>query len=141
MSLYHGSMNLLQVNTILKKQLDGYVQTSENQDLESLMENNKPSGFISRKDAIFMVEDPELIDSAGGFTDYIYIVKSENVIKCDLAWFSEANLHLLNDDYVNAKICAQNYWSGIKYNKKEESCFELLANNAIITQLFENNFY
>lgn len=132
---YHGSIQSLTINTILVAQKDGYAASES--DLELLFEAHRPNGYISRKNAVYCTDNPELIDPAGGFTDFIYLIKvDETPTKHDLYWYSKADEYLQNSDIVKAKECAINYWKGLAADNLLYSCFEYLSNNAIIVEEF-----
>lgn len=133
MTYYHGSAIPLEKNTCLVAQHDGYVQTTENQELELLFESCRPKGFVSRSKAVFLSSDVDLIDFLGGATDYIYSVDTSETkpTKHDLHWYSEADCFLSENNIKKATECAIKYWNGILAEGKY-SCPEYLTEYAYI---------
>lgn len=89
---YHGSFKQFRTGQTLVPQKDGYVQISlSDHGFEDLVEQLRPNTSISRLSCVFMSDDPDLIDPAGGSTDVIYRVKPiGEAQKSDLAWYTEA---------------------------------------------------
>lgn len=134
---YHGSTVDLPVGTILTPQMEGYTRWEENRKIEQIVEQYRPPNKISRHDAVFMVDDPNLIDSAGGYTDYIYIVEPIGVVEqSDLSWYSAISVYgdynETDDQERTMDQLAQNYWSGVK-NQGPHSLIEYRARSARIT--------
>lgn len=128
---FHGSMNQLAIGLFLCPQSDGYVQTTESQDLEELMESCRPDELVSRQDAVYFTSDIELIEPLGGYSDYIYEVEPiGKYSKHDLAWYSEADRCLMNDDKLGAMAAAKSYWSGEPYFDLSNSAYEYLCSEA-----------
>ncbi len=134
MQFFHGSINPIPNNTILKPNPEGYVKDCL---LEELFESVRPKHCLSRFKSVYVCESAEDIDYCGGFNDYIYIVKpSDTLQKSDLAWYSHAQT-LLEDNNINeAKQAALNYWNGIQFYKKEYSVFEYRTAFAIVLDEF-----
>lgn len=102
-TLYHGSRVEFSAGTILAPQADGYVSypdADEQHNLtEQVLERHRPQGCVSRFGAVFLIDNPDLIDYAGGYTDYIYEVEPLGpVTRCNLAWYSE--LYAICEDAV-----------------------------------------
>lgn len=134
--LFHGSDTLFDEEDMLESQSGGYVQKKWDSLLEKIFEENRPEDYVSRNDAVFLAESPDDIDALGGLTDYIYSVDiEEDPIKCDLAWYSEAESHIENDDLEKAHACAKSYWNSTPHPK--HSCFEYLVNVAWIVEEVE----
>jgi hypothetical protein len=136
MKYYHGSHIDFPLKHELRPQSDGYVQTCEAQDLEHLFESLRPKGVLSRKQSVFMSNNMELIDPAGGHTDVIYGVSpNDTVFPSDLAWYSDAQQHLEKGNIQLATQCAQKYWSGEPFYVPEQSCFEYRTRSATVTEI------
>lgn len=134
--LYHGSSEELEIGTFLTKQEDGYVQTVGDPN-ENILEDMRPTDKISRFDAVFMVDDIELIDAVGGNIDYVYSVEPEGrVEKSDLAWMTEMDMV---DDMDTKREYAMNYWNGIPFHDEEMSAFEYRTTKAEVISLEEEN--
>ncbi len=130
---YHGSMNELAIGLYLRPQKEGYVQTTEDQELEALMESCRPADKVSRNDAVYFTRDIELIEPLGGYSDYIYEVEPVGEYsKHDLAWYSEAQTCLMNNDELGAISAARRYWSGEVYFNLSHSAYEYLSEEAEI---------
>lgn len=135
-TFYHGSRKNLPIGTILTPQTDGYVfdQEWDVADIEKAMEKYRPSDKISRKESIFMVDNPDLIDSAGGYLDYIYIVQPiGKVEKSDLDWYSNVQEWVFTNTteaQQKVKQSSMNYWNGVSSGKG--SLFEYRARSAKI---------
>lgn len=137
---YHGSYNPLPIKTILTPNYRSYREVI-NDDSHSKLEQFKPNNFLSRNNAIFMTNNPDDIDLAGGPTDHIYIVQPLGKIeKHDLNWMSEIDL-IISEAYDNnqqennetiekVKNAAINYWNGTPHYN--ESVWEFLTPSAII---------
>lgn len=136
-SFLHGSSEFIKNNTILKPHADSYVNKSENEYLEKLMEKYRPEEKISRYDAVFMVDNIDLIEAAGGYIDYVYEVLPRGEIeRSDLAWYTEIGM---TEDEELKKEYALNYWNGIKFHDEESSLWEFRAKSAIVIDLIEEN--
>lgn len=140
MDYYHGTTYKMPVGFELKAQADGYVSSDEVKELEALFEAQRPSDKISRRTAVFISNDLELIDPSGAFTDVIYRVKpTGNIERSDLAWYTEAEEHLDNGDLEKATHCAVQYWEGVRYPKKSNSCIEYRCLGATVIGIAELN--
>lgn len=132
---YHGSKKELEIGLCLYAQVDGYVQTTEEQDLEELMESCRPEDKISRNDAVYFTTDIDMIDSLGGYSDYVYKVEPiGDYSKHDLAWYSEAGIWISNRDMKKAKEAAINYWNGTPFKSEKHSAYEYLCEEAEILE-------
>ena len=132
-TLYHGSRTLFPVGFILTPQPNGYVH--QEIELEKVVEQHRPADRISRFESVFMVDDPELIDAAGGYEDHIYIVEPIGPIeKSDLAWYTEASTFDPEHESgkEQARLCCLNYWNTIQYPEEENSLWEYRARSARI---------
>jgi len=137
-SLYHGSNKRMKLGTIITSRSDGYTSMESEREIEDLFEKYKPANKISRKNCVYMVSNPDDIDAAGGYSDYIYMVNPIGPIdKSDLSWYAEVD-GLLHDKNKNIKIIKSyinNYWTGVQYKTKEHSLFEYRANSAKIIEI------
>jgi hypothetical protein len=131
-ALFHGSRREFPVGFILSPQSDGYVQDPETKRTEEIVERYRPTGKIARHKAVFLVDDPDLIDSAGGYTDFIYTVEPiGRVERSDLSWYSDIEIYLDTDESEQQRL-AENYWSGMPYNEGDHSLFEYRVKSAKI---------
>lgn len=138
-TFFHGSSEELPKNTILKPHTDSYTRSSETQFLEKILEKYRPSDKLSRYDSVFLVDNIDNIDAAGGSIDFIYevIIPMEFIPeKSDLAWYSELEM---TDDHEKQKQIAENYWNGIIFYDSEYSIIEYRVPKAIVVDLIEEN--
>jgi len=137
---YHGSYNPLPIKTILSSK-NGNFMDSFNDDSHIKLEQFKPNNYLSRNNAVYMTDNPDDIDIAGGSTEFIYIVQPLGKIeKHDLNWMSEIDLIISEaiennqqeDDETIEKVknAAINYWNGTPHYN--ESLWEYLTPSAII---------
>lgn len=134
---YHGSYDLLDDGTILKSPEKSYTKSEDNTFLEKIMEKYRPEDKISRYNAIFLSDNIDSIDAAGGSTDYVYSVEPIGKIeKSDLAWYTEIQM---TDDENLQKEYAENYWNGVPFYEKDVRCWEYRVEAAIIVELVEEN--
>ena len=142
MIFFHGTNLRLDVGFELKPQADGYAKDSSEHisALEDFIELGRPHDKIPRRNAVYLSDDPDLIDAAGGLTDAIYEIKPIGFPeKSDLAWYTQTQFFLDEGNELDAAICAQNYWSGLEYVDENESCFEYRVIGAHISSVFEIN--
>ncbi len=131
---YHGTYNNFKNNFILTPQ-KGYTWQEQEQEIENLLEKHRPKWKISRKDCVFLVDDPSLIDPTAEFTtekNYsIYEVQPIGQIdKSDLYWYEEIKSRDLIEENVLPFI--MNYWNGILWNNSNESLPEYRCQKAIV---------
>jgi len=128
---YHGSSNDIKVGTILTPRND-YENDWKNTDFYWPLEKHRPNNMLSHKDSVFMVDDPDDVDLAGGATDYLLTVKPLGIIqKHDLNWSSEISMLVSNGydvDSIEIKKAAENYWQGMPH--PNESVWEYLTTRA-----------
>ncbi len=89
---YHGSQSEFPVGFILSPQPDGYAALPDEDiaEVEKIVEQYRPPGKIPRNDAMFMVGDPDEIDAANGYDDFIYTVEPIGEVEAsDLSWYSK----------------------------------------------------
>jgi hypothetical protein len=144
---YHGSKTKFSVGDILTPQSEGYVMGSgldhseleAHMRLEQAMEDYRPASAVPRQKAVFMVTDPEDIDYAGGYTDFIYeVVPLGPVTKANLHWYSALNNYVFDEDVdpeVVKKLASQ-YWNA---TPSKHSLFEYLTPAARIIAITESD--
>jgi hypothetical protein len=137
-TFYHGSFDELAIGTVLEARPRGYVGSAD-PDLENLFERVRPEGCIPRQQAVFLVADPDLIDAAGGYTDFIYEVEAVSPRSHDLAWYTQAQILLDDGDIPGAEEAARNYWDGVPYPKRSSSLIEYLVRSATVVAEFEED--
>jgi hypothetical protein len=134
---YHGSYDNLPVGTILTPRYDNYEKDWKNTDFYAVLEKYKPKNMLSHKESVFMVDNEDDVDLAGGATDYIFTLKPLGPIqKHDINWSSEIST-LISEGYnINSpKVinAANNYWNGIPHHN--ENLWEYLTTKAIILKV------
>lgn len=132
---YHGSSENLSVGTILTPGDDDYEDNWGSNLWFQALEYWRPNEYLPHKMSVFMVDNEDDIDNAGGGTDYIFTVRPiGDVQRHDMNWMSEIG-GLLEDegiDYGHDEIreLALNYWHGVPHTN--ESVWEYLAPEAVI---------
>ncbi len=127
---YHGSQLVFPVGTILQPQQEGYVY--EEPKVEAIVERFRPANKISRFESVFMVDNPSLVDFAGGYDDNIYVVDPiGQVDRSDLAWYTDISVYL-DVSIEEQKQWSLNYWDGVPYKKPANSLWEYRARTAKI---------
>lgn len=137
--LYHGTHINAPSGFKLTPQASGFTHSKDVHQLEVLFEQMKPQGMISRKDAVYLSDDPDLIDAAGGYTDVIYRVKPVgHTERSDLAWYTKAQ-EILESREEGLEDCIQKYWAGTPFPDSDCSCFEFRCRAAHVVSIFELN--
>ncbi len=141
---YHGSSTELPVGTILEPRGDAYEADWKDTDFYETLERNRPPHMLSHKDAVFMCDNPDDVDNAGGGTEWLFtVVPLGKVEKHDLNWGSEISL-LLSDAAENStswqlqrklQKAAENYWNGVPHH--DENVWEYLTPSAKIVKVEE----
>lgn len=143
MRFFHGSVKVFPLGFKLVAQKDGYAQCPDNQEFESLVEARRPADKLSRLGCVYLCDDMDLIDSAGGYIDCVYAVCVQGEAqRSDLAWYSEA-WSLFSDgsdeDRQAMNEMIDSYWSGKAFPNQDRSCPEYRAVSATVTAYAEVN--
>lgn len=133
---YHGSMTELPKGTVLKPR-DDYENDWQNTDFYKPLEKYRPANMLSHHASVFMTDNDEDVDLAGGGTEWLFVVEPLGPVqKHDLNWGSEISM-LISDGYdinsLEVKQAAQNYWSGKPH--PNESVWEYLTPAAKIVSV------
>jgi hypothetical protein len=133
-SFFHGSKNEFPIGFILTPQRkNGYVHQEKAS--ENIVEKYRPVDKISRFESVFLVDEPSLIDYAGGYDDFVYQVAPIGQLdKSDLCWYTEMFLYLVAPA-EEQEIVAVNYWNGLPYNKPASILWEYRARSAKIIKV------
>jgi hypothetical protein len=128
MRYFHGSMNRLEVDTVLRGRGEDYVASWGNTDFYQVLEAHRPESCLPHAQAVFAVGDPDDIDLAGGGTEWVFELEPIGaVFKHDVNWTSEVSM-LISDGHAptSPRVCAaaQNYWAGVPH--RNESVWEYL---------------
>ena len=137
-NFYHGSMISLPVGTILVPRFN-YEENWKDTDFYLALEHYRPSNMISHKSGVFMCDNPDDVDAAGGGTEWLFTVQPLGPIqRHDLNWGSEISC-LISDghpiDSEEVSHAAQNYWAGVPYHS--ENVWEYLTPRAKILKVEE----
>jgi hypothetical protein len=142
---FHGSYDKLPRGTVLSPEHGNFMKTFEDFEMEGhfKLEQFKPAGSLSRNECIFMTDNIDDIDNAGGATDHIYIVNPIGKTEIhDLGWMSEIDV-IISDSFDNGeqdspetlekiKQAALNYWAGVPFS--DDPVWEYLAKQAVIVK-------
>lgn len=135
-SYYHGSQSEFPVGFILTPQPGGYAMLDEDgiAEVEAILERYRPSEKIARREAVYMVRDPDEIDMAGGYLDFVYTVIPIGAVEAsDMGWYSELDAYAIDDMLDNeVRRLAEGYWSGKPFPRDRGSLFEYRARSAEI---------
>jgi hypothetical protein len=132
-------MDKLPIGTILTSRNDDYEKDWGNTDFYAVLEYYRPKNMLSHKESVFMVDNDDDLDLAGGGTDWVFTVVPMGIVqKHDLNWSSEISMlisdgHDINDE--NVKKSALNYWNGVPH--PNESVWEYLTTKAKIVKVDE----
>lgn len=131
---FHGSYIQLPVGTVLKPR-DAYEADWGHTDFYQLLERYRPKDKLAHKQSIFMCDNPNDIDAAGGGTDWMFTLEPLGPVqRHDLNWGSEIS-SLISDGYAadspEVIEAAKNYWDGVPHHN--ESLWEYLTPSALIT--------
>ena len=131
---YHGSMEPLPVGTILRPNPE-YEKNWQSTDFYNALEFNKPAGMLSHKDSVFMCDNTDDIDAAGGGTEWLFTVKPLGPVqRHDVNWSSEISMlisdHDMTFDDPEVEQAADNYWQGVPH--PNEQVWEYLTPSAEI---------
>jgi hypothetical protein len=136
---FHGSYQKLPNGTILVPRKSEYEKIWGNNPFYFKLELYRPSNKLASKNSVFMCDNVNDIDLAGGATNYIYNVKPiGNIEKHDVNWASEIDI-ALDDERGEEEIkkIAYNYWEGIPHFN--ESVWEYVAPSAEIIKLVDGD--
>lgn len=137
-SYYHGSQTEFPVGFVLTPQPGGYAMLEDEDvaEIEMVLEKYRPPGKIARRDAVYMVRDPDEIDSAGGYIDFVYtVIPIGDVEASDMGWYSELSFDMPEDE---AQRLAEGYWSGKPFPRDRGSLFEYRVRSAEIVAVETN---
>ena len=137
MRYFHGSMDRLGIDFVLRGRGDAYIESWSGTDFYCALESLRPHYCLPHSQAVFAVADPGEVDLAGGGTDWIFELEpSGPVSRHDLNWSSEISC-LLSDgfkpDSAEVRTAAFNYWSGVPHT--DESIWEYLMPEAKIIRV------
>lgn len=120
MTYYHGSMDHLEVGTVLVPDKD-YEKNWGRNGFYKALDHYRPVHMLGHAQSVFMVTDEDGVDTAAGGADWLFVVKPLGpVSKHDMNWGGEIEALLDEyemDDEIEEKIkqAAINYWNGIEH--------------------------
>lgn len=133
---YHGSNDDLPVGTILIPGEDDYEDNWGRNPWYQALAKYRPQKYRPHSWSVFMVDNEDDIDNAGGGTDYMFTVEPiGDVERHDMNWMSEIGGILDNGGNIESdevKQMALNYWNGVPH--PNESVWEYLAPKAKIVR-------
>jgi len=131
---YHGSAKPIEPGTVMTGRGERYESEWTDTDFFWALEIHRPADCLPHREAVFLVDNVEDIDNAGGCTDWCLEVEpGERISRHDLNWSSEISClvgdgHGLYSDEV--KAAAAKYWSG---ESSGDSCvWEYLTDRATV---------
>ena len=130
---FHGSMTEHPVGFILTPREEEYEKNWGDTDFYHILEIYRPKHMIAHKKAVFMIDNADDVDIAGGGTEYLFTVEPLGRIeRHDLNWGSTVSI-LMDTDPDNIEEiqqAAENYWNGVPHHS--ESVWEYLTTSARI---------
>ena len=131
---YHGSSKHLEIGTILRPSADYEQRWGYNWWYQAL-ERYRPKDMLSHRNSVFMCDNSNDIDAAGGGTEWVFIVVPlGKVERHDMNWGSRVEgaleEHNITDDVI-ADLC-HNYWDGIP---TEDPLWEYLTPQAEVVDV------
>lgn len=144
---YHGSRKKFPVGFVLLPQSEGYVngEGAGQEDFEreahfrceDIIERYRPVAAPKRSQSVYLVSDPEEIDYAGGYDDYIYTVEPHNTPwKANLHWYSTLYGECFDDEEPEAALAeklALSYWNAVPSG--DHTLFEFLCTAATVVKV------
>lgn len=137
LTFFHGSFDPLLIGTCIRSGGAQSFVASTDEELEAVFEAARPAECIPRSEAVFLASDPEDIDALGGYTEHVYEVilsPGEAASAHDLAWYSEAQISLEDDDMAGAAGHAARYWSGERFPDAGQGILEYLVRSALVVR-------
>lgn len=120
-TFFHGSHEELEVGTILRGRGSDYESDWSRTNFYAALERYRPEGMLSHKDAVFMCDNADDIDAAGGGTEWLFHVRPlGRVERHDMNWGSAIS-GAIDDGADDAEIerLAHGYWAGLPYEGGE----------------------
>lgn len=135
---YHGSYDYLPVGTILTAQ-PGYERRWGHTDFYGILEMYRPKDKMPHSKSVFMCDNPDDVDLAGGATEWLFtVVPLGPVQRHDMNYSSEiSSLISLGHDFDSDEVmyAAEMYWSGEP--SPNETLWEYLTPKAKIVKVEE----
>jgi len=131
---YHGSKQSFPIGFVLSPRKGGYV--SQEWRIEKVIEKFRPINKLKRANSVFLVDDPKLIEKAGGYDDYVYQVEPQLPVEAsDMYWYSQLSIYQYDITENEKKLWATNYWNGVPAPEGKYSLMEYRSSSAKILTL------
>ena len=136
---YHGSFDEFEVGEILTPGEDDYEEHWGHNHWYQALEKYRPMENRPHAWSVFMVDNLDDVDVAGGGTEYVYEVEpAGDVERHDINWATELS-YLFDKGFDvksdEVKEAALNYWKGVPH--PNESVWEYIAPKARIVGILE----
>lgn len=126
---FHGSTVFLPIGTILRGRGDAYKAEWGHNSFYQILERYRPPNQIPHLEAVFMCDNDNDLDCAGGGTDWVFTLETltSQVSKHDMNWSSAISAGQSCDapERLLAEY-ARNYWAGTPH-PSDESLWEYLT--------------
>lgn len=133
---YHGSSDKLSVGTILTPR-NTYEDNWAHTDFYGPLEMYRPADKLAHKQSVFMCDNPDDVDLAGGATDWLFtVVPLGPVQRHDMNYSSEiSSLISLGHEFDSPEVmdAAKAYWAGEE--SPNETVWEYLTPSAKIVKV------
>ncbi len=125
-------MTYLDAGTRLYPRGDAYHADWKDTGFYGALEKYRPSNMLAHKEAVFLCDNDEDLDAAGGGTDWVFTCQPDKRIeRHDMNWGSEVSCLLDSYPIDSPEIAqaARNYWDG---TPSEDPLWEYLTPSALI---------
>ena len=132
MRYFHGSNTKLPIGTVLVPNFN-YEDVWRDADFYEILEQTRPSHMLAHRDAVFMCDNEDDIDCAGGGTEWLFEVEPlRKVQRHDVNWSSEISCLYSEEEIGEDRLleCCANYWNGVPH--PNENVWEYLTPKARI---------
>lgn len=111
---YHGSYEYMPKGTILRGRDDAYESDWSKTSFYAVLERHRPPEMLSHREAVFMCDNSDDLDSAGGGTEWVFTLRAgARVERHDLNWGSAISCAIDEDaDEETLRGLADSYWKG-----------------------------
>lgn len=113
---YHGSMDYLEVGSVLRPR-HAYAESWSKADFYTVLERYRPKHLLAHAQSVFLCDNPDDVDLAGGGTEWMFEVKPLGSIqRHDLNWSSAISCAVGEGAAEEAlRELAENYWRGVPH--------------------------
>ena len=112
---YHASPIPWEEGKVLAGRLDDYEHDWIDTDFYGILEKHRPRDSIGHRDAVFMCDNDDDLDAAGGSTDWVLVVEPLGPVeRHDMNWSSAISCAVSDGASENEILLfARNYWDGV----------------------------